>query len=445
METSTSISTYLDYLRQVIQGRLTQHFTTGTNFSVDSIHLPVNNVDQTPLPTFIRNNNLTPSEVIMLLVAFAPHVDPVFFDELIQNHLPAQGDFPQFGGVRGRNHRGFLPTAETVLFILAGDDLEKRFEFLDLFEKDHKLATLTVLSIEDALSGEPQFSGRLIMASEFIELFISGRISHPKFSMDFPAEYITTELTSDDLVLPQATNQQIAELENWVKHQDTIMNKWNMKRWVKPGYRALFHGPPGTGKTLTALIVGKKTNRDVFRIDLSMVVSKFIGETEKNLSQLFDRAKNKDWILFFDEADALFGKRTNVRDAHDKYANQEVAYLLQRIENHNGLIILASNFKINIDEAFIRRFQSVIYFPLPSAAERLLLWKKTLPSTTDQKRPSDADLSAIAKKYEITGAGIVNVVQYCCLESLASNSKEITVEQIKTGIEREYQKEGKVF
>lgn len=445
METSTSISSYLYYLRQVIQGRLTQHFTPGTTFHIDSVQLPADPSDHTPLPTFIRNNNLTPSEVIMLLVAFAPHVDPVFFDELIQNHLPAQGDFPQFGGVRGRNHRGFLPTAETVLFILAGDELEKRFEYLDLFEKDHRLATLTILSIEDAAPGEPQFSGRLIMAPEFIELFISGRISHPKFSMDFPAEYITTELTSDDLVLPQATNQQIAELENWVKHQDTIMNKWNMKRWVKPGYRALFHGPPGTGKTLTALIVGKKTNRDVFRIDLSMVVSKFIGETEKNLSQLFDRAKNKDWILFFDEADALFGKRTNVRDAHDKYANQEVAYLLQRIENHNGLIILASNFKINIDEAFIRRFQSVIYFPLPSAAERLLLWKKTLPSTADQKRPSEADLAAIAKKYEITGAGIVNVVQYCCLESLANNSKEITVEQIKTGIEREYQKEGKVF
>lgn len=445
METSKSIGILLEYLKQVIQGRLTQHFTPGTNFHVDSIQLPDDNSDQTPLPTFIRNNNLTPSEVIMLLVAFAPHVDPVFFDEIIQNHLPAQGDFPQFGGVRGKNHRGFLPTAETVLFILAGDDLEKRFEYLDLFEKDHRLATLTVLSIEDALSGEPQFSGRLIMAPEYIELFVAGRISHPKFTMDFPAEYITTELTSDDLVLPQATNQQIAELENWVKHHDTLMNKWNMKRWVKPGYRALFHGPPGTGKTLTALIVGKKTNRDVFRIDLSMVVSKFIGETEKNLSQLFDRAKNKDWILFFDEADALFGKRTNVRDAHDKYANQEVAYLLQRIENHNGLIILASNFKVNIDEAFIRRFQSVIYFPLPSAAERLLLWKKTLPSTDDQKRPSEADLSAIAKKYEITGAGIVNVVQYCCLESLAKNSKEITVEQIKTGIEREYQKEGKVF
>jgi len=223
------------------------------------------------------------------------------------------------------------------------------------------------------------------------------------------------------------------------------MNRLNMKRWVKPGYRALFHGPPGTGKTLTALIIGKKTNRDVFRIDLSMVVSKFIGETEKNLSQLFDRAKNKEWILFFDEADALFGKRTNVRDAHDKYANQEVSYLLQRIENYNGLIILASNFKSNIDEAFIRRFQSVIYFPLPPAAERFMLWKNTLPNHQGLKIPTDEELLAIAKKYEITGASIVNAVQYCCLESLAGKTGEVTVDQIKAGIEREYQKEGKVF
>jgi AAA+ superfamily predicted ATPase len=445
METSKSICTYLEYLQEVIKGRLTEHFTPGLNFEIESIKVPTDDSDNSPLPAFIRNNQLSPGEIIMLLVGFAPHVNPVYFDELIQKHLPAQGDFAQFGGVRGKNHRGFLPTAETVLFILAGNELEKRFEYLELFDKDHLFSTQTVLSIEDAVSGEPQFSGRLIMAPEYIELFISGKISHPKFTMEFPAEYITTELTSEDLVLPRDTNQQITELENWVKHQDTLMNKWNMKRWVKPGYRALFHGPPGTGKTLTALIVGKKTNRDVFRIDLSMVVSKFIGETEKNLSQLFDRAKNKNWILFFDEADALFGKRTNVRDAHDKYANQEVAYLLQRIENHNGLVILASNFKSNIDEAFIRRFQSVIYFPPPTNVERLMLWKKTLPTNTGLVFPSDDEIKTIAKKYEITGAGVVNVVQYCCLESLGRNSNEITIDQIKTGIEREYQKEGKVF
>ena len=445
MGTSKSIKSLLKYLEEVIKVRLSEHFTPETVFNTDGVPLPSVDSDNSPLPDFIRKNNLTHNEIIMLLSALAPHVDPVFFDDIIQNNIPGQGDFPQFGGLRGRNHRGFLPTAETVLFILAGNDLEKRFACEELFSNDHLFSKKNVFYIEGSVPGEPQNSGRLIMSQEFIELFTTGKISHPKFTMDFPAEFITTELNKDDLVLPSATMKQINELEDWINHHETLMNGWNMKRWIKPGYRALFHGPPGTGKTLTALIVGKKTQRDVFRIDLSMVVSKFIGETEKNLSQLFDRARNKDWILFFDEADALFGKRTNVRDAHDKYANQEVAYLLQRIENHDGLVILASNFKTNIDEAFIRRFQSVIYFPPPTAGERLQLWKKTLPANVGLKLPSEADLSIIARKYEITGAGIVNVVQYCCLESLANNSKEITVEQIKTGIEREYQKEGKVF
>lgn len=445
METSNSIQIYLEYLRQIIKGRLSEYFTEGVTFEIESVNMPDHKTDSSPLSDVIRNNQFSQSETIVLLVALAPHVDPIFFDDLIQKHLPGQGDFPQFGGVRGKNHRGFLPTAETALFILAGNNIKKRFEYLSLFEKENQLIASTIISVEDAPGGEPQHSGRLLMASEYIELFVSGKISHPKFSMDFPAEYITTELNHEDLVLPATTHQQIAELENWVKHQDTLMNKWNMRRLLKPGFRALFHGPPGTGKTLTALIVGKNTNRDVFRIDLSMVVSKFIGETEKNLSQLFERAKNKDWILFFDEADALFGKRTSVRDAHDKYANQEVAYLLQRIENHNGLVILASNFKSNIDEAFIRRFQSVVYFPAPTYSERLQLWNKTLPKVKGLKLPEENEVKSIAKKYEITGAGVVNVVQYCCLESLGKNTKEITIDQIKVGIEREYQKEGKVF
>jgi Cdc6-like AAA superfamily ATPase len=440
-----SVQKYLDYLKLVIHGRLESHFAQGKAFKIDSVPLPDTAADASPLPDYIRKNKLSRREIVVLLSALAPHTDPVFFDEIIQKNIPNQGDFPQFGGQRGKNHRGFLPTAETILFILAGNDLAKRFECEQLFSNDHLFAQQNIFYLEEPVPGEPQYSGKLIMAPDYIELFTSGKISHPRFSMDFPAEYITTGLTGDDLVLPAATLKQIAELENWINHQDTLMNSWNMKRWIKPGYRALFHGPPGTGKTLTALIVGKKTKRDVFRIDLSMVVSKFIGETEKNLSQLFERAKNKSWILFFDEADALFGKRTNVRDAHDKYANQEVAYLLQRIESHNGLIILASNFKANIDEAFIRRFQSVIYFPLPSAAERFQLWKKTLPVQNDLQLPSDEELTAIAKKYEITGAGIVNAVQHCCLESLANDWPAITAEQLRSGIEREFQKEGKVF
>lgn len=125
----------------------------------------------------------------------------------------------------------------------------------------------------------------------------------------------------------------------------------------------LFIGGPGTGKKTLATLIGEQAGKDVYRIDLSMIVSKYIGETEKNLELVFARAGNKGWILFFDEADALFGKRTGVRDAHDKYANQEVAYLLQRIEDYNGVVILATNMKNNIDDAFTRRFQTVIRFP----------------------------------------------------------------------------------
>ena len=205
---------------------------------------------------------------------------------------------------------------------------------------------------------------------------------------------------------------------------------------------SLFSGPPGTGKTLTASLLGKYTNRDVFRIDLSLVVSKYIGETEKNLSKLFDRAENKDWILFFDEADALFGKRTGVRDAHDKYANQEVSYLLQRIESHTGLVILASNMKSNIDAAFTRRFNAIIEFENPTAQERLAIWKNNIPQNI--RLDKEINLEEIARKYEVNGANIVNIIHYACLKTLENNSDILRQPDLLKGIQQEYVKEGKM-
>jgi SpoVK/Ycf46/Vps4 family AAA+-type ATPase len=216
-----------------------------------------------------------------------------------------------------------------------------------------------------------------------------------------------------------------------------------MKKKLKLGYRSLFYGPPGTGKTLTASLLGKYTGKDVYKVDISMMVSKFIGETEKNLANLFARAESKDWILFFDEADALFGKRTNVRDAHDKYANQEVSYLLQRVENYDGLVILSSNFKSNIDEAFIRRFQSIIQFPMPNAKERLQLWQMAFPS---QVRLADVvDLPQLSATYELTGSDIMNVVHYCCLQALQQGDTVIHQEDLLYAIKREFSKAGKMM
>jgi SpoVK/Ycf46/Vps4 family AAA+-type ATPase len=246
----------------------------------------------------------------------------------------------------------------------------------------------------------------------------------------------------DDVALHPDTVREIREIEHWIRFNDTVLDDWGMRKRVKPGYRALFHGPPGTGKTLTATLLGKYTGRPVFRVDLSRVVSKYIGETEKNLSRLFDKAEHKDWILFFDEADALFGKRTEVRDAHDKYANQEVAYLLQRIESYAGLVILATNQRGNVDEAFLRRFQASVNFPMPRPAERLGIWSRSFPAQITVAE--DVNWRDLAARFDLTGAGIVNVAHFCALEALANSTRRVDRTSLEVAILREMVKEGKI-
>ncbi|NQY04721.1 MAG: ATP-binding protein, partial [Flavobacteriaceae bacterium] len=327
--------------------------------------------------------------------------------------------------------------------IVAGNDPDQRIAYLHYFNHKSQLLKQNVVSISGVPKGEPVMSGRLEIDDEHLSLLTTGLEVKPKLSQQFPASLIETNLTWDDLILNDKTLSEVKELETWLEYNSVLMNDWNMKSKIKPGYRVMFYGPPGTGKTLTASLLGKYTKKDVYRIDLSMVVSKYIGETEKNLSSLFDKAQNKDWILFFDEADSIFGKRTNVRDAHDKYANQEVSYLLQRIEAFPGLVILASNFKNNIDTAFTRRFQSMVEFETPTHKERLRLWENNLPKNIGLEEGFTID--SISKKYAITGANIVNIVQYACLKTISNSFDYIPKMYLLEGIKKEYLKEGKTI
>ena len=181
---------------------------------------------------------------------------------------------------------------------------------------------------------------------------------------------------------------------------------------------------------------------DVYRVDLSQVVSKFIGETEKNMANIFDQAENKNWILFFDEADALFGKRTATSDSKDRHANQEVAYLLQRVEDFAGVVILATNLKANMDIAFTRRFQSIIYFPAPNVEQRFQLWENSFRNV---KKDKDVDFSIVANDHKITGGSIINVLRYCSLNALRRGSDSVCMEDITDGIKKELRKEGKTM
>ena len=265
--------------------------------------------DATPFANFVRNYEVNADEVILLILALAPHIIPGFLDQLVHRHLPNGGELVEFGGIKGKNHRGTLATGETALFVLAGIDPVERLACICTFGEEQFLFRHKILSLEAINSGEPRLSGRLLMEVEFVEAFTTGKVALPKLSMSFPAEHISTEMEWDDLVLSEPTLQHIEEIENWIKYHGELLEEWGMNRKLKAGYRALFYGPPGTGKTLTATLLGKYTGHHVFRIDLSLVLSKYIGETEKNLASLFDKAEYKGWILFFDEADAIFGKR----------------------------------------------------------------------------------------------------------------------------------------
>ncbi len=428
----------LSYLRKIIEFRLDVEYGDTTPPPPAPLQ-----VDESYLSNFITTHQLSAEEVNIVLLSLVPHIAPNFFNTIISQYLPNGGEFPDFGGIKGKNHRGIIPTGETIQFILAGNDMAKRIELTQMFNETHLFAKKGILYLGDVPDGEPKMSGRLILDEEYVQLLTTGTILKPKMSNDFPAQRIVTELEWEDLILSAKTLDHIKEIETWLNYNDILLHDWNMKSRIKPGYRVMFHGLPGTGKTLTANLLGKYTQKDVYRIDLSLVVSKYIGETEKNLSKLFDKANNKNWILFFDEADAIFGKRTNVRDAHDKYANQEVSYLLQRIESHSGLVILASNFKSNIDTAFTRRFQSMIEFETPTYKERLLLWQNNLPKHIALQ--NTISLETLSKKYPITGASIVNIVQYACLKTIAGKYNEIQHSFILEGIKKEYLKEGKTI
>lgn len=398
--------------------------------------------DKSPFSKFTEENNLALPEIITLLIALLPQIAPGYISKVLSEYLPNGGDILEFGGVKGKNYRGILPTGETVLYIICGNDIEKRIIVSKIFEEEHYFHQKSILTLSAVEQGEPKMSGKLLIDQEILDLFIQGQISKPKTGTDFPAELIQTKLDWKDLVLNRKTEKEVNDILVWLKYNEDVLEKWNLKNKVKPGYKALFYGPPGTGKTLTANLLGKKTKKEVYRIDLSLVVSKYIGETEKNLSKLFDKAKNKDWILFFDEADSILGIRTGVRDSHDKYANQEVSYLLQRIETHPGLMIFATNYKSNIDKAFTRRFSSFVEFENPNKEERLLLWKKYIPKNLITKK---FDLESIANKYDVTGANILNIVQYASLKTMELGQNKLEYKTLVKAITREYIKEGRML
>jgi AAA+ superfamily predicted ATPase len=258
--------------------------------------------------------------------------------------------------------------------------------------------------------------------------------------LDQLAQRVDARATRDDLILPDDVAEQLERIKAQVQLRSTVHSDWGLADRTSRGLgiTALFAGESGTGKTLAAEVIAGELRLDLYRIDLSAVVSKYIGETEKHLRRLFDTAERGGTVLFFDEADALFGKRSEVRDSHDRYANIEVNYLLQRMESYQGLAILATNMKSALDQAFTRRLRFVVDFPFPDRAERERIWRRSfLPAVNT----GELDFSRLAF-FTLTGGSIHNAAVNATFAVAASDTDDVSMPMVLAAIRLEYRKLG---
>ena len=265
------------------------------------------------------------------------------------------------------------------------------------------------------------------------------RLTSPK--LETLTRHVHPRATWPDLILSRERTDRLRDLVDRYRMAGRVYDEWGIPANPSRGLVALFSGPSGTGKTLAAEVVAGQLGLDMYRLDLSSVVSKYIGETEKNLDELFEAAGTGNFVLFFDEADALFAKRGEVSDAHDRYANIETSYLLQRLERYDGVVVLATNYEKNIDQAFLRRIHVRIDFSLPTAAERRAIWQRHLHSSAPLA--DDIDLAWLVEHFELSGAAIRNAVVDAAFLAAAQDTP-IDMALLLRGVVRELHKVGRM-
>lgn len=342
---------------------------------------------------------------------------------------------------------------ETVIIRIGAPSIDERYHIWEssiaAYDTDDTVST-------EELAGEFSFNvGGIKKALRYAEMFSPGRTLSMADIRNGSCRSINSDMGSkavkincvygwDDIVLPEHSKKLMRTACDQVKYRHKVYDTWGFSSKIAYGKSVsmIFTGPPGTGKTMAAQIIAAELGLDIYRISLANVVSKYIGETEKNLDEIFEKAKKSKVVLFFDEADVLFSKRTEVKDSNDKYSNMESAFLLQKIEEYSGIVILATNLVQNFDEAFKRRMKLMIDFPFPDAARRAEMWKRALPD----KLPLDSiDFDYLVNSFELSGSNIKNIALHSAFLAAADGSRAVTMKHIIAALRNEYSKSGKAF
>lgn len=324
-------------------------------------------------------------------------------------------------------------------------ELNGRFKDEEIKQLANKFR-LSGRQVRDTVSTAKSLAKRRLMDQDSVvidDLYTACRLQSNQKLEDL-AQHLQPRYGWNDIVLPADKMEQLNEIRNHIKYRSIVLNNWGFayKLATSKGLSMLFAGPSGTGKTMAAEVIAHDLALDLYKIDLSNIVSKYIGETEKNLAKIFTEAETSNAILFFDEADALFGKRSEVRDAHDRYANTEISYLLQRMEEYEGVVILTTNLSKNMDDAFIRRLQFIVKFTVPQKEDRRRIWEKIWPD--EMPRDLGLDFDFLSGQFELSGGNIRNIALAAAF--LAANDNQVvSMAHIIHAIRREYQKMGRVI
>jgi AAA+ superfamily predicted ATPase len=430
-----SIENELEWLGILIEKAISKH--------TENVIHPPSLSEKSAYYKLIKEFHLNDTDRVLMALSFSTVLMPSVFTPFILK-LTDVSLRNRFGGVFLQESGEFIPTIRTAVFLLAADDAEKTIYYLKYFHSRNKLFKSGLVKTFEHDSSY-NFSCRLISFNDqFLGTLSFGEAPSLDGDTGFPARRVKRLHSMKDVVLDEKT---ISELEKLRRFARNMKKLWHLPEGEKyrQNFIGIFSGDPGTGKSHTAEAIGNELNLPVYKVNFAQLASKYIGETEKNLERVFDRFSGHPSILFFDEAESIFSKRIEVKDSHDKHANNEQSYLLQKIEEYNGIVILATNVQ-NLsqyfDKAFQRRIRQIINFSFPEYPERLRLWKNALglPFTYEEGLTE-----RLARNYQLSGGGIYNIISEAVIEALDRDMSRISFEMLEPALKDEFKKTGRKF